>query len=211
MYKYGKISSLVSLNSFARDCDDSCTSLDNPCEEESDINLLYVNRIEDMKKILFPATTDIMKMSPRARLCIAHIEEELFDLRRKRNEILRKESELIYTLQDTLLEEECEKLRRQFTQLSEIPHDEKALEQYNQEYEILQKIVNIVNERNILLFELDAERLREMEEDRELQNKYMTQKLEWMKLIGSLEDVRNKGNIRQAIARWLEQMVLFEM
>ncbi|XP_023212294.1 uncharacterized protein C16orf45 homolog isoform X1 [Centruroides sculpturatus] len=206
MYKYGKISSIISLKSLGRECDESCASLDHTCDDESDVNHLYINRIEDMKRILFPATDDILKMSPRARLCIAHVERELFELKMKRNEILRKESELIYTLQDTLLDEECEKLRREFSYLSQISDEEKTAEQQCEEYEILQKIVNIVDERNNLLFDLDIERLREMEEDKEIQNKYMSYKLEWMKLIGSLEDIRSKGNIRQAITRWLEQM-----
>ncbi|XP_076312091.1 uncharacterized protein LOC143225848 isoform X2 [Tachypleus tridentatus] len=91
-----------------------------PPEEEEE-NLKYVDYLEYLKNVIFPGGLHRHNVSAEARAHIVEAEEQLFHLRKQRNELLRKENELIYTLHDILLQEENKKLRKEILPLSEIP------------------------------------------------------------------------------------------
>ncbi|XP_022249793.1 uncharacterized protein LOC111087447 [Limulus polyphemus] len=151
--------------------------------EEEEENLKYVDYLEYLKNVIFPGGLHHYNFSANARSRIVEAEEQLFHLRKQRNELLRKENELIYTLHDILLQEENERLRKEVLPLSEIPDYCKTPEQSMRESQLLHHIIQNVSHRDTMLVDLHVEKLREIEEDEKIEEDYRIQKAEWDKLV----------------------------
>ncbi|MCI4393475.1 hypothetical protein PGIGA_G00157820 [Pangasianodon gigas] len=95
-----------------------------------------------------------------------------FNLIRKKQVYIRRESELVYIGRSQDLEEEQPNVEAELRKLMEKPERLKTSQDKKREEELMAKLVEIVNDRNAIVDGLDEDRLREEEEDEQL-NKMM--------------------------------------
>ncbi|KAM4692326.1 bMERB domain-containing protein 1-like [Rhinophrynus dorsalis] len=96
------------------------------------------------------------------------IEDELVKIERIREILVRRESELRYMMDDFQLCKEISRLKKELQALVSIPEKEKSREDHQREEELLQRIHKLVETRDFLVDDAEFERLREREEDKEM-------------------------------------------
>ncbi|XP_065708830.1 bMERB domain-containing protein 1-like isoform X1 [Patagioenas fasciata] len=99
---------------------------------------------------------------------IDDIEGELFKIERIREILVRRESELRYMMDDIQLCKEISRLKKELQKLIALPENEKSNEEKQREEELVQQIHKLVETRDFLVDDVEFERLREREEDREM-------------------------------------------
>ncbi|KFQ27938.1 Uncharacterized protein C16orf45, partial [Mesitornis unicolor] len=99
---------------------------------------------------------------------IDDIEGELFKIERIREILVRRESELRYMMDDIQLCKEISRLKQELQKLIALPENEKSNEEKQREEELVQQIHKLVETRDFLVDDVEFERLREREEDKEM-------------------------------------------
>ncbi|CAJ1053901.1 MICAL-like protein 2 isoform X2 [Xyrichtys novacula] len=97
---------------------------------------------------------------------------EWFNLIRNKQVAMRWESELVYIGRTQDLEEQQPSVEQELRRLMEKPEHLKTTWDKKREAELMDKLMEIVNDRNAIVEGLDEDRIREEEEDKEL-NKMM--------------------------------------
>ncbi|XP_058845754.1 bMERB domain-containing protein 1-like [Acipenser ruthenus] len=110
---------------------------------------------------------DIVSMAD-STITIDDIEGELFKIERIRDVLVRRESELRYMMDDIQLCKEITRLKKELQKLVSIPGKDKSKEDKLKEDELLQQIHKLVETRDFLVDDVEFERLREREEDKEM-------------------------------------------
>ncbi|XP_029910337.1 MICAL-like protein 2 [Myripristis murdjan] len=95
-----------------------------------------------------------------------------FNLIRNKQVAMRRESELVYIAKNQDLEEQQPSVEQELRKLMDKPDHLKTSRDRKREEELMAKLVEIVNDRNAIVEGLDEDRLREEEEDEQL-NKMM--------------------------------------
>ncbi|XP_022623193.1 uncharacterized protein C16orf45 homolog [Seriola dumerili] len=113
------------------------------------------------------STEDVVSMAD-STVTVEDIEGELFKIERVRDILVRRESELRYMMDDIQLCEEITRLKKELQQLVSIADKDKTKEDRQREEELLQQINKLVETRDFLVDDVEFERLREREEDREM-------------------------------------------
>ncbi|XP_019906796.2 bMERB domain-containing protein 1 isoform X2 [Esox lucius] len=101
-------------------------------------------------------------------ITLDEIEGELFKIERMRDVLVRRESELRYMMDDIQLCKEITRLKKQLQKLVSVPDMDKSKEDWQREEELLQQIHKLVETRDFLVDDVEFERLREREEDKEM-------------------------------------------
>ncbi|TWW59545.1 uncharacterized protein C16orf45-like isoform X3 [Takifugu rubripes] len=96
------------------------------------------------------------------------IEGELLKIERIRDILVRRESELRYMMDDIQLCKEITRLKKELHKLVSLPDNDKSVEDRQKEEELLQQIHKLVETRDFLVDDVEFERLRENEEDKEM-------------------------------------------
>ncbi|KAG8006830.1 MICAL-like protein 2 [Nibea albiflora] len=91
-----------------------------------------------------------------------------FNLIRKKQMYIRKESELVYTARTQELEQQQPDVEGELRRLLERPDHLKSREERQREKKLMQRLMEIVDGRNAIVEGLDEDRLREVEEDQQL-------------------------------------------
>ncbi|XP_034449169.1 MICAL-like protein 2a isoform X2 [Hippoglossus hippoglossus] len=91
-----------------------------------------------------------------------------FNLIRKKQMYIRKESEIVYTARTQELEQQQPGVEGELRRLLETPDHLKSREERQRETTLMQMLMEIVNGRNAIVEGLDEDRLREVEEDQQL-------------------------------------------
>ncbi|KAE8283377.1 MICAL-like protein 2 Junctional Rab13-binding protein Molecule interacting with CasL-like 2 [Larimichthys crocea] len=91
-----------------------------------------------------------------------------FNLIRKKQMYIRKESELVYTARTQELEQQQPDVEGELRRLLEKPDHLKSREERQREKKLMQRLMEIVDGRNAIVEGLDEDRLREVEEDQQL-------------------------------------------
>ncbi|XP_048048895.1 MICAL-like protein 2a isoform X1 [Megalobrama amblycephala] len=91
-----------------------------------------------------------------------------FNLIRKKQSYIRRESELMYIARTQDLEEQQPGVEGELRRLINKPEHLKTLEEKKRETELLNRLMKIVNDRNAIVEGLEEDRLREEEEDQQL-------------------------------------------
>ncbi|XP_029944459.1 uncharacterized protein C16orf45 homolog [Salarias fasciatus] len=113
------------------------------------------------------STEDVVSMAD-STITVEDIEGELFRIERIRDILVRRESELRYMMDDIQLCKEITRLKQELQKLVSVPDKEKSKEDREKEEELLQQINKLVETRDFLVEDVEFERLREREEDREM-------------------------------------------
>ncbi|XP_029949925.1 MICAL-like protein 2 isoform X5 [Salarias fasciatus] len=93
---------------------------------------------------------------------------EWFNLIRNKQVAMRRESELVYIGRTQELEEEQPTVEQELRRLMEKPEHLKTAWDKRREEQLMAKLVEIVNDRNAIVEGLDEDRIREGEEDEQL-------------------------------------------
>ncbi|CAB1433424.1 unnamed protein product [Pleuronectes platessa] len=93
---------------------------------------------------------------------------ELVRIERIRDILVRRESELRYMMDDIQLCKEITRLKNELQKLVSVPDKDKSKEDREREEELLLQINKLVETRDFLVDDVEFERLREREEDREM-------------------------------------------
>ncbi|XP_051993146.1 MICAL-like protein 2 [Xyrauchen texanus] len=117
-----------------------------------------------------------------------------FNLIRNKQVSMRRESELVYIARTQDLEEEQPSVEAELRRLLEKPEHLKTFWDRKREEELMAKLVDIVNDRNAILEGLDEDRLREEEEDEQLN-----------KMIQSLDMKKDKIKKKSSISKWFSR------
>uniref|UniRef100_A0A8C2X733 BMERB domain-containing protein n=1 Tax=Cyclopterus lumpus TaxID=8103 RepID=A0A8C2X733_CYCLU len=112
-------------------------------------------------------TDDVVSMAD-STITADDIEGELFKIDRIRDVLVRRESELRYMMDDIQLCKEITRLKKELQKLVSIPDNDKSSEDRQKEEELLQQIHKLVETRDFLVDDVEFERLREKEEDKEM-------------------------------------------
>ncbi|XP_028456366.1 uncharacterized protein C16orf45 isoform X1 [Perca flavescens] len=112
-------------------------------------------------------TEDVISMAD-STITIEDIEGELCKIDRIRDILVRRESELRYMMDDIQLCREITRLKAELQQLVSTPDDDKSKADREREEELLQQVNKLVETRDFLVDDVEFERLREREEDREM-------------------------------------------
>ncbi|XP_028311050.1 MICAL-like protein 2a isoform X2 [Gouania willdenowi] len=91
-----------------------------------------------------------------------------FNLIRKKQMYIRRESELVYLVRTQELEQQQSSVEWRLRTLLEKPDHLKSVEEQQQEKKLMQRLMQIVDGRNAIVQGLDEDRLREVEEDHQL-------------------------------------------
>ncbi|XP_028269327.1 uncharacterized protein C16orf45 homolog [Parambassis ranga] len=110
---------------------------------------------------------DVVSMAD-STITVDDIEGELFKIERIRDVLVRRESELRYMMDDIQLCKEITRLKKELHKLVSIPDNDKSNEDKQKEEELLQQIHKLVETRDFLVDDVEFERLREKEEDKEM-------------------------------------------
>ncbi|XP_040892249.1 bMERB domain-containing protein 1 isoform X1 [Toxotes jaculatrix] len=128
---------------------------------------------------------DVVSMAD-STITVDDIEGELFKIERIRDVLVRRESELRYIphghfptytsvegilhdrMDDIQLCKEITRLKKELHKLVSIPDNDKSNEDRQKEEELLQQIHKLVETRDFLVDDVEFERLREKEEDKEM-------------------------------------------
>ncbi|XP_029364910.1 uncharacterized protein C16orf45 isoform X1 [Echeneis naucrates] len=113
------------------------------------------------------STEDVISMAD-STVTVEDIEGELFKIERIRDILVRRESELRYMMDDIKLCNEITRLKKELQKLVSIPDKDKSKEDRQKEEELLLQINKLVETRDFLVDDVEFERLREREEDREM-------------------------------------------
>ncbi|KAM9119591.1 bMERB domain-containing protein 1-like isoform 1-T2 [Pangshura tecta] len=114
-----------------------------------------------------PAKEEIVSMAD-STTTVGDIEGELFKIERIREVLVRRESELRYMMDDIQLCKEISRLKKELQKLIALPEKEKSNEAKQREEELVQQIHKLVETRDFLVDDVEFERLREKEEDKEM-------------------------------------------
>ncbi|XP_030911011.2 bMERB domain-containing protein 1-like isoform X1 [Melopsittacus undulatus] len=124
-------------------------------------------RYGSMEPTRWPPEDEIVSMAD-STTTIDDIEGELFKIERIREILVRRESELRYMMDDIQLCKEISRLKKELQQLIVLPENEKSNEEKQKEEELVQQIHKLVETRDFLVDDVEFERLREREEDKEM-------------------------------------------
>ncbi|XP_018594307.1 protein-methionine sulfoxide oxidase mical2b isoform X2 [Scleropages formosus] len=144
-----------------------------------------------------------VELEKRLRRCEEEGEEDVlmddlmvdwFTLIRNKQVYMRRESELVYIAKTQDLEEQQPGVEQELRRLIEKPEHLKTLADRKREQELMEKLVEIVNDRNAIVEGLDEDRLREEEEDQQLN--------EMMK---NLDVKKNKNKKKSPITKFFKR------
>merc|ERR1712042_186294 len=132
------------------------------------------------------------------------IEEELFDLVDEKNDLIRKQTEMMFSKKEVQLRDQQDKCEKQVRDLMEKPAWTKTESDELEEARLVNKIVDIVRERNEIVTHLELDRIREVEQVDACQDvKTKT------KLLGSKneKDKLAKTPVRNKMFSWISRKI----
>ncbi|XP_061433151.1 bMERB domain-containing protein 1-like isoform X3 [Lethenteron reissneri] len=114
------------------------------------------------------AAGDVVSMAD-STATLEELEEELVRIERLREQLVRRESELRYMMDDMQLCQEISRLKAELQALVSLPDAERAGSAARaQEESLIRTIHELVEKRDYLVDDVELERLREREEDKEM-------------------------------------------
>lgn len=119
---------------------------------------------------------------------------EWFTLVNDKNELVRTEADLIYISRAQELEDEQQRKDRELRELLAKPEDQKTDEDKEQEEHLLQQLVDLVNQRSLIVDCQDEDRIRYEEEDRDIAE--ILAKKEFCRKNSEVEDSKEETKIK---------------
>ncbi|XP_051244728.1 bMERB domain-containing protein 1 isoform X1 [Dicentrarchus labrax] len=148
------------------------------------------------------STDDVISMAD-STITIEEIEGELCKIERIRDILVRRESELRYMMDDIQLCKEITRLKTELQKLVSVQEQDKSKEDKEREEELLQQINKLVETRDFLVDDVEFERLREREEDRDMAAFLQSKFPKTLAAKGALEDQKVASKSQQTSAPFI--------
>ncbi|KAI4822563.1 hypothetical protein KUCAC02_008100 [Chaenocephalus aceratus] len=156
----------------------SRTEMRSPSVKSYHVPVAQIERdLDDIERNLALLEKEGVELEKNLRSCEEEGEGDIlmdplmvdwFNLIRKKQMYIRKESELVYKARTQELEQQQPGVEGELRRLLEKPDHLKSREEQRQEKKLMQRLVEIVDGRNAIVEGLDEDRLREVEEDQQL-------------------------------------------
>ncbi|KAM8843888.1 MICAL-like protein 2a [Spinachia spinachia] len=156
----------------------SRTEMRSPSVKSSPMPVEHIERdLNDIERNLARLEREGVELEKRLRCCEEEGEGDIlmdplmvdwFNLIRKKQVYIRKESELVYTARTQELEQQQSAVEAELRRLLEKPDDLKSRDEQRREKKLMSRLMEIVDGRNAIVEGLDEDRRREVEEDQRL-------------------------------------------
>lgn len=160
------------------------TALRSPAKAHHIPMAEIVRELEEMEESLSELEREGVDLERRLRSCeeegsgdilMDPLMVDWFSLIRKKQTYMRRESELVYIAKTQDLEEQQPGVEGELRRLLDKPEHLKSGWERRRQSELMERLLEIINDRNAIVEGLDQDRLREEEEDQQLNE--MMQKL----------------------------------
>ncbi|KAM9843943.1 MICAL-like protein 2a [Aulostomus maculatus] len=182
----------------------SRTEMRSPSVKSYHIPAEQIEReLNDIEKNLAQLEEEGVELEKKLRVCEEVGEGDIlmdplmidwFSLIRKKQTFVRKESELVYIARTQELEQQQAGVEGELRRLLEKPEHLKSTEEQQREKKLMQRLMEIVDCRNAIVQVLDEDRLREGEEDQQLN--------EMMKNLGVKKSKTKRKSSISKMFRW---------
>lgn len=115
---------------------------------------------------------------------------EWFSLISEKNDLVRQEADLVYISREQDLESDQDQIEFQLRYLMGLPDAAKSPEMKEEEEYLIKKKIELVEQRDLIVNSMDEDRLRYMEEDRDIEE--MLKDKGFQKVSGTLKALKGK-------------------
>ncbi|XP_077526090.1 uncharacterized protein LOC144137932 isoform X4 [Haemaphysalis longicornis] len=145
----------------------------------TEMGVAYARQVRNVRRITVADTGALRQFSSQGRKTVEEVEEGLFQIQRMHSHMVARANNLVYRLQDVLLQEESNRLRKQMHRIATLPPEKQTAQVRDREHDLIVRIVRIVNKRDAILAEHHVEQRRAANELRQMEKEYQKWRREW--------------------------------
>ncbi|XP_077526089.1 uncharacterized protein LOC144137932 isoform X3 [Haemaphysalis longicornis] len=149
----------------------------------TEMGVAYARQVRNVRRITVADTGALRQFSSQGRKTVEEVEEGLFQIQRMHSHMVARANNLVYRLQDVLLQEESNRLRKQMHRIATLPPEKQTAQVRDREHDLIVRIVRIVNKRDAILAEHHVEQRRAANELRQMEKEYQ----KWRRALGDEE------------------------
>ncbi|XP_065301718.1 uncharacterized protein [Dermacentor albipictus] len=166
-------------------CPPSCSSPADPfrfreMDMLTEMGVAYARQVRNVRRAALADTGALRQFSSPGRKAIEEVEEGLFQVQRMHSHLVARANHLVYRLQDVVLQEESNRLRKQMHWITTLPAEKQTSQVRDREHDLIVRIVRIVNKRDAILAEHHVEQRRAANELRQMEKEYQR----WRRALG---------------------------
>ncbi|XP_054923759.1 uncharacterized protein [Dermacentor andersoni] len=165
-------------------CPPSCSSPADPfrfreMDMLTEMGVAYARQVRNVRRAALADTGALRQFSSPGRKAIEEVEEGLFHVQRMHSHLVARANHLVYRLQDVVLQEESNRLRKQMHWITTLPAEKQTSQVRDREHDLIVRIVRIVNKRDAILAEHHVEQRRAANELRQMEKEYQRWRRDW--------------------------------
>ncbi|XP_065301720.1 uncharacterized protein [Dermacentor albipictus] len=165
-------------------CPPSCSSPADPfrfreMDMLTEMGVAYARQVRNVRRAALADTGALRQFSSPGRKAIEEVEEGLFQVQRMHSHLVARANHLVYRLQDVVLQEESNRLRKQMHWITTLPAEKQTSQVRDREHDLIVRIVRIVNKRDAILAEHHVEQRRAANELRQMEKEYQRWRRDW--------------------------------
>ncbi|KAK8762291.1 hypothetical protein V5799_026439 [Amblyomma americanum] len=145
----------------------------------TEMGVAYARQVRNVRRAALADTSALRQFSTPGRKAVEEVEEGLFQVQRMHSHLVARANHLVYRLQDVLLQEESNRLRKQMHWITSLPPEKQTSQVRDREHDLIVRIVRIVNKRDAILAEHNVEQRRAASELRQMEKEYQRWRREW--------------------------------
>nr|XP_037287307.1 uncharacterized protein LOC119180261 isoform X1 [Rhipicephalus microplus] len=146
----------------------------------TDMGVAYARQVRNVRRAVLADTGALRQFTSPGRKAVEEVEEGLFQVQRMHSHLVARANNLVYRLQDVLLQEESNRLRKQMHWIATLPAEKQTSQVRDREHDLIVRIVRIVNKRDAILAEHHVEQRRAANELRQMEKEYQR----WRRALG---------------------------
>ncbi|KAL3238795.1 hypothetical protein MRX96_021825 [Rhipicephalus microplus] len=146
----------------------------------TEMGVAYARQVRNVRRAVLADTGALRQFTSPGRKAVEEVEEGLFQVQRMHSHLVARANNLVYRLQDVLLQEESNRLRKQMHWIATLPAEKQTSQVRDREHDLIVRIVRIVNKRDAILAEHHVEQRRAANELRQMEKEYQR----WRRALG---------------------------
>ncbi|XP_037523154.1 uncharacterized protein LOC119400219 isoform X4 [Rhipicephalus sanguineus] len=145
----------------------------------TEMGVAYARQVRNVRRAVLADTGALRQFTSPGRKAVEEVEEGLFQVQRMHSHLVARANNLVYRLQDVLLQEESNRLRKQMHWIATLPAEKQTSQVRDREHDLIVRIVRIVNKRDAILAEHHVEQRRAANELRQMEKEYQRWRRDW--------------------------------
>lgn len=145
----------------------------------TEMGVAYARQVRNVRRAALADTGALRQFSSPGRKAVEEVEEGLFQVQRMHSHLVARANHLVYRLQDVVLQEESNRLRKQMHWITTLPAEKQTSQVRDREHDLIVRIVRIVNKRDAILAEHHVEQRRAANELRQMEKEYQRWRRDW--------------------------------